>query len=143
MKMIVTTTVKAGRGTRQQSAVAETLRHCQTAVTAEEVWRMTRQRGQHVGLTTVYRALERLHGSGHVARVSLESKEAAYLWCEGDHHHHLICSKCGSAEELTEELVAPLIDRVEAKHGFDIDHSRLDLYGTCPSCQGNEDSDNG
>ncbi|TDC49746.1 transcriptional repressor, partial [Jiangella ureilytica] len=61
------------------------------------------------------------------------SGEQRFRSCSRDHHHHLICRKCGKATEIQ----APLEDWVEsvaAQHGYTQVRHVVDLFGVCPDC---------
>ncbi len=97
-----------------------------------------------VGLTTVYRTLELLNRLGFVQKVTsgdgqgryeLRSKE------KKDHHHHLICTRCGKIidyrdfvqEEL--ELVNKTEETLAKKHNFLIEDHHIEFLGMCEKCR--------
>jgi Fur family ferric uptake transcriptional regulator len=88
-----------------------------------------------VGLTTVYRHLQRLVDAGEVDTVRTASGETAYRRCGGSgHHHHLVCRQCGRTVEVDGPAVERWLDRVAARAGFtDIVHT-LEIAGTCRAC---------
>ena len=58
-----------------------------------------------------------------------------------DHHHHLVCERCGRVEDIelspaTERLLDGEADSIGTAAGFAIDAHRLDLLGTCADCAG-------
>ena len=105
--------------------------------TAQEIHEALRDRGDGVGLATVYRTLTSLADAGQVDVVRAEDGQTVYRGCAqtGQHHHHLICRGCGRAVEFQLPNVEALVDDLAATHGFaDVDHA-LELYGTCPDCR--------
>lgn len=82
-----------------------------------------------VGLATAYRTVELLIESGSVRRLP----NGAYVRCHPGHHHHLICSNCGSVEE-TELCAAPTATELRRRHGFVPATHDLEIYGTCRRC---------
>ena len=90
-----------------------------------------------VNKTTVYRELAFLLKQELVKEVRINPYivhfEPAYL----SHHHHLVCSNCGSIDEvLCGELESPiklLEDRI-LKDGFAITRHNLEFYGLCADC---------
>ncbi len=85
---------------------------------------------------TVYRALDFLEAIGLAHRIPSLS---AYTACRGVGHDHagsfLICTCCGSAEEITPDLDA-LVSRATAEHGFRPEAATLEVRGVCRRCRG-------
>ncbi len=121
------------RNTRQRAAVMTALADADVFKSSQEIHDDLRQRGESVGLATVYRTLQALADSGEVD-VIVRDGETAYRQCSPSHHHHLVCRVC----QATTEVEAPDVERwaatVAAEHGFtDVTHT-LEVYGVCPSC---------
>lgn len=95
---------------------------------------MLRDRGERLGLTTVYRTLQGLADAGEVDVMRPPSGEYLYRRCGRGHHHHLVCRSCGTAVEVDGPAVESWADRVAAEHGFtDVSHT-LEIFGTCRVC---------
>jgi Fur family ferric uptake transcriptional regulator len=88
-----------------------------------------------VGRATVFRALDLFTELGLLERIALPSGEHAYVACEPVHHHHVVCQGCGRQTKVVDAGVQAMVDRMERQSGYHIDRHRLELYGTCPSCQ--------
>lgn len=52
----------------------------------------------------------------------------------GQHHDHLICTKCQKILEFKEDTIEQLQLRIAAAHGFHILQHKMDLYGICRDC---------
>ena len=121
------------RQTRQRSAVLALLDELDGFRTAQDLHALLRERGDAVGLATVYRALQALVDDGLVD-VLRSDGEAAYRRCSPVHHHHLVCRSCGRTVEVEGPAVESWASRVAAEHGFaDVQH-QLEVFGTCPAC---------
>src|SRR5699024_9136283 len=60
-----------------------------------------RSTGTPIGLATGYRILQALAEAGEVDVVRTGDGEALYRLCRStEHHHHLLCRRCGRAVEL-------------------------------------------
>ncbi|MGH3335091.1 MAG: Fur family transcriptional regulator, partial [Nocardioides sp.] len=70
--------VPGGRPTRQRRAVAEVLGTISDFRSAQEIHELLAQRGEAVGLATVYRTLQRLAEAGEVDVLRTEDGEAIY-----------------------------------------------------------------
>ena len=95
---------------------------------------MLRERGERVGLTTVYRTLQALADSGEVDVMRPPGGEHLYRRCSEGHHHHLVCRSCGRTVEVGAVAVETWAETVAARHGFaDVSHT-MEIFGTCPDC---------
>src|SRR5262249_51034170 len=84
------TRVARVRGTRQSEAVAAVLDRLPGFCSAQQIHAELRERGEAVGLTTVYRHLQALSEAGRVDAIRDSSGEILYRRCRTDtHHHHL------------------------------------------------------
>ncbi|MEU8004074.1 transcriptional repressor [Catellatospora sp. NPDC049111] len=124
----------AARNTRQRSAVATLLSEVEGFHSAQELHAMLRDRGERVGLTTVYRTLQALADGGDIDVMRPPGGEQLFRRCSNGHHHHLVCRTCGRTVEVAGPAVESWADRVAAQHGFvDVSHT-LEIFGTCQGC---------
>lgn len=126
------------RSTRQRSAIADVLREQSGVHSAQEYFDLLRNRGQRIGLTTVYRTLQALVASGDVDMLVGADGEARYRGCGQalGHHHHLVCRQCGRTVEIAATEVEQWASSVAVAHGFtSVDHT-VELVGTCRNCAG-------
>jgi Fur family ferric uptake transcriptional regulator len=118
------------RQTEQRRAIVEVLRSSDVALTAQEL----HGRLEGVGLATVYRNLQRLADEGVADTLRRESGELAFLLCDGGHHHHLTCRRCGRVARVRDCGLDEWAGRVARSHGFsDVEH-HAELVGVCSSC---------
>jgi Fur family transcriptional regulator, zinc uptake regulator len=115
--------------------VLRVLLSAEAPMTAYEILRALRRYGI-MGPPTVYRALNRLMGSGHVHR--LESINA-YLACANQHHNHglavfAICRNCRHVDELAEGALARHLQNNAKRNGFYVEATTIELTGQCVSC---------
>ena len=84
-----------------------------------------------------------LEDAGVVTRIVTNDDYARFELAEdltGDHHHHLICRRCGDVSDFSltpaveVELERALV-RAARRASFAADHHRLDLVGLCASCR--------
>ncbi|MBA2769545.1 MAG: transcriptional repressor [Sporichthyaceae bacterium] len=122
------------RATRQRSAITTALDSCDEFLSAQELHSLLRRRGEPIGLTTVYRALQTLADAGEVDVLRQVDGESVYRRCSTGHHHHLVCRGCGRAVEVEGPAVERWAQRVAAEHGFrDVEHT-VEVFGTCADC---------
>lgn len=133
---MTTGAVPGRRSTRQRVAVAALLDEVADFRSAQDLHDLLRQRGEPVGLTTVYRTLQALADSGEVDVLLADDGEARYRRCSTGHHHHLVCRSCGATVEVSAGAVERWAAGVAATHGYsDVSHT-VEVFGRCPECSG-------
>lgn len=122
------------RNTRQRRAVAAVLDELDGFASAQQIHELLDKRGEHVGLSTVYRNLQALVEAGNVDALRGDDGETRYRQCSSGHHHHLVCRACGRTVEVEGPTVEQWADRVADEHRFtDVSHT-LEIFGTCSNC---------
>lgn len=121
------------RLTRPRRALAELIARQDGHFTAAELLGEANARRLGIGRATVFRALDLFADLGLLERIDLPSGDHAYVPCEPVHHHHVVCSTCGTSAEVHDFGVQTVVAEVERQTGFRIDSHRLELYGRCPA----------
>lgn len=129
------------RQTRQRTAVDELLSDSTAFSTAAQIHAALAERGDRVGMATVYRTLQRMSDAGALDAIRTDEGEVAYRRCSRSHHHHLVCRTCGLAVEVTGPPVEAWTARVAAEHGFTGVSHDLEIFGQCAGCAGQADAD--
>lgn len=126
----------AVRMTRQRAAVAATLQDVPEFRSAQQLHEVLRSQGETVGLATVYRTLQALADAGDVDVLRTDDGEQLYRWCaRREHHHHLVCRRCGRTVEIDGPPVEAWAQMVGEDHGFsDVGHT-IELWGVCSTCR--------
>ncbi|QSF47142.1 Fur family transcriptional regulator [Paenibacillus tianjinensis] len=107
-------------------------------LSVEEVYMRVKSSYPHLGLATVYRTLELLCELHIVEKMNFGDGVARYDLRDYDHahmHHHLICNVCGRLEEIKDDWLLELEQRLEAEYGFSVTDHRLDFKGTYNTCK--------
>ena len=52
----------------------------------------------------------------------------------GQHHDHMICTKCRKILEFEEEQIEELQIKIAARHGFHLLQHKMEIYGICNDC---------
>jgi Fur family transcriptional regulator, ferric uptake regulator len=97
--------------------------------------------GARLAQSSVYRNLVVLEQAGVVRRVVAAGGFARYELAEDltEHHHHLICTSCGSVEDLPapaglERTVQRATATLASRRGFRVRAHRVDMLGLCSKC---------
>ena len=117
------------------AAYAELLA-CKRPVTAYELIALLEDRQQRkIAPLTVYRHLDFLIRVGLVHR--LESTQS-YLPCDRPEHTHesqyLLCSACGSADEVESKPLESMLRKIANQSGFQTENTVVEIRGLCQSC---------
>jgi Fe2+ or Zn2+ uptake regulation protein len=103
--------------------------------TALELVSEAKRRRLGVGRATVFRALEIFEELELVERIDLPNGTHAYVVCQPNHHHHVVCTNCGRAAEVGDLGLDVIADEVRSQTGFVLDSHRIELYGLCEDCR--------
>ena len=120
------------RLTRQRQIVFEELRNQESHPRAIEVYNAVRGRLPNVSLGTVYRSLGVLADLGLIRR--LDSGKYSRFEANLDNHYHLICSGCEQIFDIHPSILKEFNARELEAKGFKINGHKLELYGLCPNC---------
>lgn len=126
--------------TRQQQAVLDCMTRRQGGcATAAELTEELHRQGQNIGLTTVYRQLDKLVRQGVVHKI-ITDEGAHYQFCDCRAQHRdcflLKCERCGSIRHLDCSHLGELYEHLLRQHGFAINPRRTLFYGLCEQCVG-------
>lgn len=100
-------------------------------MTAEDVYRTLMDRGDEIGLATVYRVLTQFENAGLVERHHFDSGHAVFELDRGTHHDHIVCMQCGRVEEFVDETIEKCQQRIAEEKGFAIRDHSLVIYASC------------
>lgn len=124
--------------TRQQQAVLTCLHQREKrCATAAELTEALHAQGQRIGMTTVYRQLEKLEGAGLLHKI-LTPEGCYYQYCEGARHGGgcvlLKCEKCGAITHADCSHLGELYDHLAREHHFTVNARKTLFYGLCEKC---------
>ena len=125
------------RLTPKRAAVVDVLAAAPRPLTIPEILAA----GDGLAQSSVYRNLVLLEEVGVVHRIVTADEFARFELAEEltGHHHHLICTRCGTVEDVPasarlEASLADAVAQIDAASGFRTKTHRIDLVGLCRSC---------
>jgi Fur family ferric uptake transcriptional regulator len=132
------------RWTAPRESILDLLSRTSGHLSAKDIYASLYASFPGLGLTTVYRTLELLHRLGIVQKITAGDGQGRYQLRSvdtKDHHHHLICTRCGRIidyrdfmqEEL--ELVKKTEDALTKKYNFAIQDHNIEFLGLCEKCR--------
>ena len=118
-------------------AVIDLLGGQECALTAQEIDERLRAGGRAVGRASVYRTLEQLTELHLVARIEVGQDAARYepVHPSGEHHHHLVCDRCGRITPFEDHALESAIDGLSRRVRFDVGDHDVVLHGACERCR--------
>ena len=120
------------RVTPQRVVLHRALHELDRHVTADELRDAVGERLPNVSLPTIYATLELLEQLGMVRRV--QRAGTTLFDPRTEPHHHLVCTTCGSVQDLESELDTGARERAAARHGFAQERVEALVHGRCRSC---------
>ena len=120
------------RVTSQRVIVHRALRELDRHVTADELLDVVAERLPNVSLPTIYATLELLEELGMVRRV--QRAGTTLFDPRTDPHHHLLCTVCGSIEDLDSKLETRSLERAAGARGFAPERIEAVVHGRCANC---------
>jgi len=106
------------------------------ALSAVEIEDELRASGRPTGRASVYRVLDLLVEHGLVERLEVGDGQARFERSQpdGEHHHHLVCDRCGRLVAFDDPGLERAIGRLSERLGVRIDSHDVLLRGACQRC---------
>lgn len=98
---------------------------------------------RRVPLSSLYRIVSDLITASVLVKLEFEEGFARFELTEelARHHHHLVCTECGTVEDfegpgmpVLERAVDDAMRSIKRRHRFSVQTHRLDFFGTCGAC---------
>jgi Fur family ferric uptake transcriptional regulator len=132
------------RWTVPREAIIDLLSRTSKHMSAKEIYAALYKIYPGIGLTTIYRTLDLLERMGLINKFTFGDGQNRYEFKSGEkkeHHHHLICTKCGKIidysnfveEEL--RLVKKTEEILAKKYNFSIKDHNIEFLGLCEKCK--------
>ncbi|MCC6179790.1 MAG: transcriptional repressor [Chloroflexi bacterium] len=88
-----------------------------------------------IGRATVFRTLDLLVELGVLNRLHTDERCSAYVVCAAQHHHHLVCERCGAVQEISDARIERAVRAMAVDAGFRAREHHLEIVGVCGDCQ--------
>jgi Fur family transcriptional regulator, ferric uptake regulator len=123
------------RRTPQREAVLDALGDAGDGLPLSVLLQRSRRRAPGLGERTAERTVALLVDRGAVDAIARPGGEVVYRLCGHGHHHHLVCTSCGSVAELAECEVDDWAAGQAARHGFLVEGHDVTVHGRCAACR--------
>ena len=132
---LVLTSPAEARNPRQRRIIKATMEELGDFISAQDLHLMLANRKEQVSLATTYRVLQSLANAGELDSVKGIEGETLYRHCQvKDHHHHLLCRRCGTAIELEAPALEDWALAMGKQYGFSELEHVVEVTGYCPDC---------
>lgn len=125
---------KGYRLTPQRMMILSAIEDSNDHISADEIYAQVVAKYPYVNISTVYRTLELLKRLGLVTETDLGGGRVRYHSADKGHHHHLVCTECGSIIDLEEALLSSLESTLLREYEFAADLKHLAIFGRCNKC---------
>jgi len=121
--------------TRQRQAVVELIFSDSGHFEAEALVERLKIGRTRVSRATVYRTLELLRECQLVEKLDFGTPRSFYEHVPpGEHHDHLICTRCGNVIEFHNDRLEALQSEICSNFGFQDSYHSLRIFGLCSKC---------
>ena len=129
-------TRKGLKSTRQRDVILDAFLSSERHMSIEELYLKLRAKHPSIGYATVYRTLKLFAESGIAREIQFGDGQTRYEHvAEGEHHDHLVCTRCGAITEFRNDTIEKLQDEIAGSYGFIIETHKMELYGQCAKCR--------
>lgn len=121
--------------TAQRRSILRSIVKSHEHLTPLAIYERVRRENPGIGLVTIYRTLEILAELGLICEMHAGGSCRSYLMRRpSEHHHHLICSGCGTVIDFTDCNLDKLERRLSRENNFTINCHLLEFLGQCHDC---------
>lgn len=120
--------------TPARAKIVEFLYSANAPVDIQDIIDSLRAKNLNTNKATVYRTMDLLFANGFIDRVEFGEGKFRYEIKKGD-HHHLICKKCNSIEDIEDKYMGKLEEEIYKDKGFKVLNHSLEFFGICKQCQ--------
>jgi Fur family transcriptional regulator, ferric uptake regulator len=127
---------KNRRHTRLKKELISLFCTIEKPISALELNSILKKRGINVNKSTLYREMSSLEEDEIIKEVALKGRQSFYELVYREHHHHLICTECGSIADFhIENCLHEIIQQIQNTYNFVSKEHSLDIYGKCGACK--------
>jgi Fur family ferric uptake transcriptional regulator len=104
-------------------------------VTVDDLVERLKAKGVHFSTDFVRDTLKMLSRLGFARQSRFDNGVVRYEHHHlGDHHDHMVCTKCGKIIEFKDDRLESYQIKVAAQYGFHMLRHKMELYGICVDC---------
>ena len=120
--------------TRQKDIILIAIKKQKQVFTVKEIHQQLKDQ---VGLTTIYRLIDKLVEDGRLRKNVGTNNDAYYQYledCKHDNHFYLKCSSCGKIIHVDCDCINNLYSHIFKNHKFKLNKKNIIIDGICERC---------
>lgn len=121
------------RPTQARLAILDVIETATEPIDVATIVERLRKNGADLDTVTIYRNVEILTNSSVIKSIDFRDGRNRYE-IEGQHHHHLVCTKCGRSTPIYDQCLAVTEKEIARKFGFVVQDHQLEFFGRCKKC---------
>ncbi len=115
--------------------VFQELATAQASLSPQDLFQILIRKKRRIGLTSIYRSLDLFESMGIVFKI-VNGPSVKYKLCKTEeHHHHIVCKKCGNVAEVSHCNISDWTKKVIESTGYEVTDHQFNFYGFCKACK--------
>lgn len=120
--------------TKQKDQIIEVIKGISHEFTIKDIYERLDKK---IGLTTIYRLVDKLVSDGHVNKTIGKDNVVFYQYleeCCKENHFYLKCVNCGTMEHVDCDCIGELSSHISKSHNFSLTNNVV-INGVCNTCE--------
>ena len=120
--------------TKQKDLILNEIKNRKSEFKAQDIYEYL---NKEVGLTTIYRLIDKLVKEGLLNKTIGDDNIAYYQYlekCEHENHFYLKCEKCGNIIHVDCDCITELMSHIAREHKFKTNSEHIIINGICEKC---------
>lgn len=124
--------------TKQRKQILRAIYENNAHITIDEIFNKVREK--EVGLSTIYRNIDKLKRAGIITEIKIEDKVLyePRIYRKKEFHIHFKCNHCGEIKDIKDDVILENILKInlmlQKNHNIEIKDVNIILSGKCPEC---------
>ena len=120
--------------TKQKDIILDIIKKQKNEFTVQQIYDEIKE---EVGLTTIYRLIDKLVSEGRITKNIGMDKIPYYQYleeCKEENHFYLKCINCGKIIHIDCDCIEELSNHIIKNHKFKLSKDHIIINGTCEQC---------
>lgn len=123
------------KATPARLAVLKLLEKANKPVDVTSIIDYLKQNDTKADPATIFRIINIFTDKGITQQIQFYEGKARYELSSKNDHHHLICARCGTIEDVSDCPIYRLRAKIKKKNKFLVKRHSLEFFGICKQCQ--------
>jgi len=126
---------------KQREQILKIFMKAKSHLTIDDLYNSVRKKNPRIGLATVYRTMRVICDCDLAEEVDFGDgvKRFEHKF-HRQHHHHLVCIKCGRVIEVRSGKIESLQKKLAKQHNFAATKDTMKIFGLCSKCKNKQES---